>query len=398
MTRHDPDHDTLSRLLRDVPREGPDPAFVEALGARLRHAHHARARRSWRWSLPLTTGAFAAAALLLLMLLPTAGVGFADMRQSLRAVRTMAFSARLMSDSPRVPADLLVVHTALDRGVGVRSVAEVLGVPVVESVALRDGGAWIANRLSDQWAEGETGQGIERWLRELDPARLLLDIQNHPGVVATRLDDGTTPQDFRFSLRGGPLDLPEGASVVVRADRATRLPLQIVYELPPTPQGRVRVVIDGFVWNDPVDSATFRAPESRHWTRVDSPDHLFAPISEGTLMSALSDFAAVSGGRYPGHRKAETPMLALLLAARDPSLAAMAGADVPADLLERLILGGLYVAHLAQVGKQPSYHGDRVTADMPDETLLQWRTDEGAVRRITGDLSADTLEPGATPR
>lgn len=418
MTQPDPELERAMSPLKGAKAPEPNPAFVEALRERLREAHAASQRRTAsngrrRWTLPLAGGALAVAAVLALMLIPTAAVTFADARARLRSARTLTFNARLVIDNPRLPRDLLVVRVALDQAVGVRSLGEVVGAPVVESATRWDGGGWTANHLTRRWAESGEIRGVERWLRELDPARLVLDVRDAAGVEATPVDEPQLPELRTFRLSGEPLDLPEGASLVLRVDSQTRLPVELVYELPPTPQGRARIVVDGFVWDASVDASHFAAPTPDDgWQRSDSVDELFPEISRETLVGALKGFARLSGGYYPGHRNAEGPLAALFMAAQDPAmgrsvLAALGQADEDAlgagagDLLGRLIAGGLYVAELARRGAEPVYHGARVTAREPGETLLTWRDRHSETVRILGSLEisvVETSEKGTTTR
>ena len=50
-----------------------------------------------------------------------------------------------------------------------------------------------------------------------------------------------------------------------------------------------------------------------------------------------------------------------------------------------------FVQKLAADGHEPEYFGDVVTPDDADEVLLRWRLDDGQMRVIYGDLSAETV-------
>lgn len=377
------DRDSSMRELRQVGRPEPDPVFVDALLNRMRAAHHSgmtRGQSRWRWTVPLTTGALAAA-ILILLLMPPGAVTFAQVQSRLREARTVRFDARLVVDGPGVPEDLFVIRAWFDQDLGVRSRAELLGMPVAGSIVRADGRAWLTNHLSRTWAETDTGGGVQRWLRSLDPTRLLLELRDNTGITATPAPEAATPGILAFTLSGESLDLPEAASLVLRVDEQSRLPVGLTYALPPMPQGHVQVVIERFDWGAPIE-VDFEPPAADEgWRQAASVDALFPDISEETLLGSLRDFAQRSGGYYPGHARAKPALIALLLRASRSSTD---------DLLQRLIAGGLYIIEQARQGADPVYRGGRVTAAQPDAALITWRTPGGGLHRITGSLDART--------
>lgn len=398
----DPDPDPQMQPLREAKRPEPDPAFIEALLDRMRATHDVSNRRNrsrrWRWTMPLTTGALAAAAILILLLLPLggAGISLAQVRESLQAVKTVRFDTRLVIDTPHVPERLLVVRTWLDQDIGARSRAEVLGGLAIESVVRWDDQAWLLNHLRRRWLTAEIDRGIERWMRDLDPTRLLLDLRDKAGITATPLDETTAPGTRALMLHGEVLDLPPGASLVLRIDEQTHLPVELVYTLPPNPQGQVRIVLEGFEWGVPIDASRFEPPVlAAPWQEAASIEEMLPGVSEATLLTALGDFARISGGYYPGHPKAQSSLW--LIIARHQSGDTDLPSAPPDDLLERLIAGGLYFLELTQRGAGPVYLGHRVTAHQPNDLLMNWQTRSGQQRRINGSLERMT-DPNSSPR
>ena len=51
----------------------------------------------------------------------------------------------------------------------------------------------------------------------------------------------------------------------------------------------------------------------------------------------------------------------------------------------------IFYQKLAQEGKDPAYHGDKVTAEFGDSVLMRWKVSDGKYRVIFGDLTVKTV-------
>ncbi|MFA9479414.1 hypothetical protein ACERK3_14080 [Phycisphaerales bacterium AB-hyl4] len=387
------DERQLQRDLAGLDQPTPDDTFVEGLRNRLQAAHARRRPRGLRWPqrlLPWTAGgALAAAVLLTATLWLSSDMGFADVQQSLRNVTTAQFQARFVVDrTDGWPDDMLLLNVWFDVYAGARSRADLLGQPVLETITRWDDQVWVINHLRGQTTSWSHGQEVDRWVRELDPATLIRQLRDTPGVVAHEREPQTLygQRTRHFELTGEALDLQPGASLDLWVDARTSLPLRVEFTLPEAPQGRLRLVVDDFQWNESMPVEWFLPPATME--QVDSLEALLPEVNTVSVIDTLRRFSDRTGGYYPGHAMAE-PMLALLM------MQLHAGPQTSREdvaLLEDLLAAGVFLVEQVRRGAEPVYAGRSINARDADEPLLTWTPAPGQQRVVYGDLRVETID------
>jgi hypothetical protein len=282
-----------------------------------------------------------------------------------------------------------------------------------------------------------------------DLLRRLLELTDEPEAeLDEQLIDGRRAVGFEVGaakLGLGPGSADVGRSVVrIWVDVETQLPVRVEYDLVQA-GGPVKITMQGMWdhirWNVPLDPAAFEPPEVTETAEVQNL--LFPPATEDALIEGLRVYAEQSAtiaealtametkaaedpdkqpmvermrkwlesdSPYPKHLDPQSLMLGL--AVRQGALQARAIAEYrkahgPDSTLpdeqkaelrkeqERIagVIGaaGVFYRKLIMEGREPEYFGATVEPGDASAVLVRWNLDDGLVRVIYGDLSAETL-------
>ncbi len=162
-----------------------------------------------------------------------------------------------------------------------------------------------------------------------------------------------------------------------------------------------RVTYLDFDWRPNLEPAVFepQIPEDSLAIHLTIP-----PIDESSFIRAMQFFAESTGGSYPlalDNQMELQSAAAASVAVEIAKIAAKKDADQPAPQQviaetagqRALDLTGAMLFYMTLLGeeRQPEYFGDDVSALDPDGVLLQYRLEDGDLRVIYGDLSAETI-------
>jgi hypothetical protein len=151
-------------------------------------------------------------------------------------------------------------------------------------------------------------------------------------------------------------------------------------------QMEMSMVIDDFQWNVELDPALFVPDIPADYT---SRDMSLSEANEGTAINALSLFAELTDGRYPGNLAFLTLMKEITEElTKKYGMKIIEKQDEYTNELMNILQVGTFYAQLAGMEKEVVYYGDTVTADNPEAVLLRWKVSDGVYRVVFGDLSA----------
>jgi len=184
-------------------------------------------------------------------------------------------------------------------------------------------------------------------------------------------------------------------------DVENNLPVRIEADVKIQPFGAsMRVVHDGFEWDAELDADLFEVEIPEGMREIDM---VIPPMTEETLIEGLR-LHAEAAGYYPSSLDPSDIGAQVALAASVGRQVALAYADAeagidPAEMQELVMRNALtlgvgfhFVQNLEANGQAPEYFGDIVSPADTEDVLLQWRLDDGRMRLIYGDLSAETVE------
>ncbi len=187
----------------------------------------------------------------------------------------------------------------------------------------------------------------------------------------------------------------ENAVARVWVDVKTELPVRM--EMEGKASGgklQMKIVADAFQWDTALDPALFKPAIPEDYT-VQAMGALPEP-TEATLIEALRSFADLTDGRYP-------TSLAYITSMREMTEAYFAKHGVKPtkdgglgqealEMLKCLAAASTLFSQWQQEGKEPVYHGSKVTAKDADAPLLRWNAGDGQYKVIFGDLRVETVD------
>jgi hypothetical protein len=171
------------------------------------------------------------------------------------------------------------------------------------------------------------------------------------------------------------------------ADARTNLPVRLEIEVF-SADGRkaAEMVQSNYDWAPQIDPAEFKPVIPEDYKLVADVE---VSASDESLVEGLGFFAEYAGGKYP------TELSAMVMGRElRTALHARFGPNPPwppkpGDEKRAFSLGMViqFYASLATEGRDPAYHGDKVTAEFPHAVLMRWRLDSGQYKVIFGDLT-----------
>ena len=197
----------------------------------------------------------------------------------------------------------------------------------------------------------------------------------------------------------GPREVEAGESapqVRVWVSLATGLPARMEVDMTVYGAGlgdmHMLVVQDQFVYDQSLDKTLFEPaiPDDAKWVEMTIP-----PPTEATLIAGLRQYADATR-QFPltldPARVSAEFTVALMTSGKlavDPENPLAATLTEP---LMEVAQACAFYGSLVGDGRMPEYFGDAVTPEDVDDVLIQWRTPDGDLRVIYGDLRAETLK------
>lgn len=210
-----------------------------------------------------------------------------------------------------------------------------------------------------------------------------------PGVVEGRDVMG-------FEIKTDELGLA-GMAVSLRlyVDAGTALPARISIEMPHSTSGiRMELHYDRFEWNALIDAEMFEPEIPGDYARSKL---IFPPKSEEALIEGLRAYAELTGV-YPeeldsGSMSAEMNRHGIaFLAGEGEAFSPDAFKALPQKIMAA-VSGCRFYGKLIRDGRHPEYFGQEIRPGASDAVLLEWRQDNGMVRKVYGDLRIKTVAP-----
>ena len=357
---------------------------------------------------------FAVAAVIILAVLiglnifSNGGVALADVLDKVSHIKTVFYRTKAdIKGLPGAPADQIThfttqVRLSYDKGVHIKSQIQLPQRTIErESYILFDkrllytlmpaDREYIEMTLTDELMEKmdtENGDPVTllKALADCEPVDLGHDTINGIKVWGIEATDPVQGTKLGSVLSSGMFD-----NIVVRlwVNVDTRLPVRL------TAQGSAQngaisldLIIDEFQWDVAMDPAELELTIPADYKLLGQAT--WGVTNEGEdIVEILELFAEYADGRYPSSLSTMTIAREIVGPLRR-KLVQYQSSGLPREIMEKLtkleMIGQAYMA-LENEGKDPSYFGDKVTAEFPHAVLLRWKTDNDMYRVIFGDLS-----------
>jgi outer membrane lipoprotein-sorting protein len=180
-------------------------------------------------------------------------------------------------------------------------------------------------------------------------------------------------------------------------DVATEYPVRIEVEAEMTAGAQkinMVIVIDDFEWGVELSPDLFKPDIPADYTMAE----MKMPAQDETgAIEGFQFFAEVTDGKYPSQMN----MMSAIQEAREGLVKKMniaPGVEPNDQVRQKLIneaikLQGPFIFYqkLIQVGKEPVYYGDKVTAEFGDSVLMRWKVADNQYRVIFGNLTVKTV-------
>ena len=336
------------------------------------------------------------------------GVALADVLDKVSHIKTVFYRTKAdIKGLPGAPADQIThfttqVRLSYDKGVHIKSQIQLPQRTIErESYILFDkrllytlmpaDREYIEMTLTDELMEKmdtENGDPVTllKALADCEPVDLGHDTINGTKVWGIEATDPVLGTKLGSVLSSGMFD-----NIVVRlwVNVDTRLPVRL------TAQGSAQngaisldLIIDEFQWDVAMDPAELELTIPADYKLLGQAT--WGVTNEGEdIVEILELFAEYADGRYPSSLSTMTIAREIVGPLRR-KLVQYQSSGLPREIMEKLtkleMIGQAYMA-LENEGKDPSYFGDKVTAEFPHAVLLRWKTDNDMYRVIFGDLS-----------
>jgi len=208
--------------------------------------------------------------------------------------------------------------------------------------------------------------------------------------------DGVEALGYEISGQILGLGHAEGVRSELWINATTYLPVRYLADIPvPQLGGTMRMVYDQFEWDTPVDAKLIVPEIPADYTRLDAK----APVAdEAALIKGLGNYAELVG-KYPPALDATTITTdysaALGRRIASEMMRTWKAPDQKELMQKSLEIGsGIeFYQKLIREGRSPEYFGKTVTPGQKEGVLVRWKTEDGQLRVIYGDLRVETL-PG----
>jgi hypothetical protein len=412
----------IEEFIKDIPFDTPDTGHRDELKKQLLNAFPKHRLKPtvhnvgvWRiiMNKPVTKLAVAAvlivAVIIGLNIFLGGGVALAEVLDKVRDIKTVFYRTKAdIKGLPGAPSEQIThittqVKLSYDKGIHIKSM-----IRLPERTAERESyilfdkrvlytlthadKEYIEIKLTDELMEKmdtENGDPVTllKAMADCEHVELGHDTINGIEVWGIEVTDPVLGTKLGSVLSSGMFD-----SIVVRlwVDVKTKLPVRL------TAQGSARngeismdLVIDDFQWDAAMDPAEleFTIPEDYKLLGQATWD----VTKEGEdIVEVLKFFAEYADGGYPSSLSTMTVAREIVGQLRRKLAPSLSSGGLPREMMEKLakleMVGQAYAA-LENGGKDPAYHGDKVTAEFPHAVLLRWKIGEGIYRVIFGDLS-----------
>ncbi len=155
------------------------------------------------------------------------------------------------------------------------------------------------------------------------------------------------------------------------------------------------IVMDGFEWGTELSPDLFKPGIPADFTMM---GEMKIPNQDETgAIEGFKLFAEITDGKYPSQMNALAAVMEAQEGLTKKSNAAPGvepNNQAQQELMNKAMkLQGPFIFYqkLAQEGKDPAYHGDKVTAEFGDSVLMRWKVADGKYRIIFGDLTVKTV-------
>jgi outer membrane lipoprotein-sorting protein len=189
----------------------------------------------------------------------------------------------------------------------------------------------------------------------------------------------------------------EKAEAKLWVDVKTDLPVRM--EIKGTmPNGKdvMEMTMYGFDWSNNIDPSYFTVSIPEGYKQIGGTVVMGMP-SEEAMLKGLRTFAELSGGKYP---QTLSPMNITQETTKLMVVQMKGSTDVPDGMMQKMMdmnMAAQSYSKLVADGKSPEYFGKDVTASDADQVLLRWKSGEGKVKVVYGDLRVEEIADTNAP-
>jgi outer membrane lipoprotein-sorting protein len=328
------------------------------------------------------------------MVTSTSGLSFAQVAESVREAKSYSF---VMNDFV-YQADESKGRTQMSTGrfywqspgshrMETKTIQQQSGEPPYDLVRV-----FFTDRAGVSWDNQQKTYKAEPPMRgRTSPLMAVQKLATYSGsaskILGTEIVSGVACTGFEIPL--GAIDASAGkGKMIVWVDPHRQLPVMCRLLMG---EGKMEVVMEDFVWNEPIDQKLFDGKPPAGYAavtpRATPPDQQVEKI-----VSALRFFAELNDGRYPeveviyGDVTRDTLL----------ELAGFGGKELSEYIrekdYERILeaTGGFGTMNVIQRNNADAeYNGLQVTPSDKDAVLFRWRLDDGTSQIIYGDLHTE---------
>jgi len=164
------------------------------------------------------------------------------------------------------------------------------------------------------------------------------------------------------------------------------------------PNGKdvMEMTMYGFDWSNNIDPSYFTVSIPEGYKQIGGTVVMGMP-SEEAMLKGLRTFAELSGGKYP---QTLSPMNITQETTKLMVVQMKGSTDVPDGMMQKMMdmnMAAQSYSKLVADGKSPEYFGKDVTASDADQVLLRWKSGEGKVKVVYGDLRVEEIADTNAP-
>lgn len=182
-------------------------------------------------------------------------------------------------------------------------------------------------------------------------------------------------------------------------DAATKLPIRMeITGTLPDGKGTIEMSMGNFDWSNKLDPAIFAVNIPDDYKPMGGVVTMGTPGDEA-LLKGLATYAEMFDGKYPKALNMAT-LTQDTAKALGTKMGATKSTTVPDGMMQKMMdiqLAAQSYSKLATEGKSPEYFGETVTAADADKVLLRWKSGEGKVKVVYGDLKVEEVADTNAP-
>lgn len=184
-------------------------------------------------------------------------------------------------------------------------------------------------------------------------------------------------------------------------DVKTEMPVRMdINGILPDNKGTLEMSMNGFDWSNKLDPSLFTVAIPDGYKQMGGTVMMKMPSDEA-MLKGLKTYAEMFDGAYP---KALNMATLTQDTAKHLGGTMKSSSDIPDGMMQKMVdiqMAAQSYSKLVTEGKSPEYFGETVTAADADKVLLRWKSGEGKVKVVYGDLRveevADTNAPVEAP-